>query len=145
MTEQIRDFGRRIRQLGYRMTPQRQQVLDVVCSQDGHLTANEIVTAVQSQSAALNRATVYRTLDFLCELQFLTRTEIGGQAVYEMAHEETHHHLVCRVCGQVQVLADHHFAELAAHLMAEHGFEAELNHLAISGVCAGCRADDASG
>lgn len=143
MAEQKQGFGRRIRRLGYRMTPQRQLVLDVVCAQDGHLTANEIVTAVQTQSAALNRATVYRTLDFLCELQFLTRTEIGGRVVYELADEETHHHLVCRICGRVQVLADHHFADLAAHLLAEHGFEAELNHLAISGICAGCQADAA--
>lgn len=132
-------LARRIRQKGYRMTPQRQLVLTAVANCEGHVTVQDVVTAVQSQVSTVNQATIYRTLDFLCDLQLITRTEIGGQVVYEMAAEETHHHLVCRVCGHVAELANHHFEPLADHLLAEHGFSAELNHLAISGVCAHCQ------
>ena len=141
MSDAETNFAQKIRKKGFRMTPQRQLVLDVISRHTGHVTINEIVTAVQTEMPVLNRATVYRTLDFLCDLQMITRTEIGGQAMYELAAEETHHHLVCRVCGYVGELADHHFEDLAAHLLAEHGFAAELNHLAISGVCAHCQDD----
>lgn len=134
------DFAEHIRQQGYRMTPQRQLVLTVIVDHDGHVTTNEIVTAVQTEMPVLNRATVYRTLDFLCDLQLITRTEIGGQAVYELSIEETHHHLVCRVCGHVAELSDDYFQNLADHLFVEHGFVAELNHMAISGVCGPCQA-----
>ncbi|HUM70867.1 MAG TPA: transcriptional repressor, partial [Chloroflexota bacterium] len=102
MSHVQRDFAGQIRQMGYRMTPQRQMVLDVLCTQGGHMAAPEVVTAVQLHSPFLNRATVYRALDFLCELQLVTRTEIGGQIVYELAEERPHHHLVCRVCGHAQ-------------------------------------------
>jgi len=121
------------------MTPQRQIVLDVIADHDGHVHTHEIVTAVQAEMPVLNKATVYRTLDFLCELQLITRTEIGGQTVYELCAGETHHHLVCRVCGHVAELSDKHFKDLADHLLAEHDFVAELNHMAISGICSQCR------
>ena len=139
MSHEVRDFAGHIRQQGFRMTPQRQMVLDVLCAQGGHMTANEVVMAVQLQSPYLNRATVYRALDFLCELQLVTRTEMGGQVVYELAEEIPHHHLVCRVCGHAQEWDGRDLDTLAAHLLAELGFQAELNHLAISGLCERCR------
>lgn len=124
------------------MTLQRQFVLDALCAGGGHMTAHAVVTAVQAQSPHLNRATVYRALEFLCALHLVTRTEIGGQAVYELAQEQTHHHLVCRVCGHSEMWHGRALANLSEHLLCERGFQAELNHLAISGVCAHCRTDD---
>lgn len=139
MSHQERDFAGQIRQLGYRMTPQRQMVLDTLCAHGGHMGAHEVVTAVQHQSPFLNRATVYRALEFMCDLQLVTRTEIGGQVVYELAEEQPHHHLVCRQCGDSQEWDGRALEALAAQIMNEHGFQAELNHLAISGVCEQCR------
>ncbi len=139
MSHVERDFAGRIRQKGYRMTPQRQLVLDVLCAHGGHTLANDVITAVQAQSPYLNRATVYRVLEFLCALQLVTRTEIGGQVVYELAEEETHHHLVCRLCGYAAEWDGRALTKLVDHLLAEQDFQAELNHLAISGVCGQCR------
>jgi Fur family ferric uptake transcriptional regulator len=129
----------RIRELGYRVTPQRQIILEAVRASEGHVTAVEVYEHVQAKTPALNQATVYRTLDFLCELRLVAKTEINGQSVYEAVDEERHHHLVCRQCRYEEVLADYHLAELSEHLMAEHGFKAELDHLAIPGICASCQ------
>ena len=131
-----------IREMGYRMTPQRQLVLDAVCDLGGHATAVQIGEYVQQKQPFVNRATIYRALDFWCEVHIITKTEIAGKAVYELAGETPHHHLVCRGCGYISVLEDQHFAELSQYLMAEHGFEAEMVHFAISGLCAGCRDAD---
>jgi Fe2+ or Zn2+ uptake regulation protein len=139
MSHKERGFTRRIRELGYRLTPQRQLILDTVCDIGDHATAAEICQRVQATAPAINRATVYRTLNFLCELRLLVSGEIAGKTVYELADPEHHHHLVCRSCGQVASLADHHFRELVAHLFEEHSFAADLDHLTISGLCACCR------
>ncbi|MCA9954787.1 MAG: transcriptional repressor [Anaerolineales bacterium] len=133
------DYVQKIRDHGYRMTPQRQIVLDTVCEQGGHATASQIYDSVNAQQPAINRATVYRILDFFCDMQLVARAEIGGQTVFEIMGESPHHHLVCRHCGHVASLPDYHFAALADHLLAEHGFEADLSHLAITGICAACR------
>lgn len=103
------------------------------------MSANKILAALHEETLSLNRATVYRTLQFLCDLHLVTRTEIGGQAVYELAEELTHHHLVCRICGAVRELPERYLAPLHRQLLADYGFEAEINHLAISGVCSVCR------
>lgn len=132
ITEQIRDQG-------FRMTLQRQMVLDAICRSGGHVSANDVIAALQESSPVLNRATVYRVLQFLCDLQLVTRTEINGLAVYELALDKPHHHLACRVCGQVQELPNHYLEPLATQLLQDQSFEAELNHLAISGVCDHCR------
>ncbi len=132
------DFAGRIRELGYRLTPQRQLILDAVCEVGDHASAAEICRLVQAKAPAINQATVYRTLNFLCQIRLLVSGEIGGKTVYELAEHEPHHHLVCRQCGQVEHLSDHHFRELAAHLLQEHDFVADIDHLAISGLCADC-------
>ncbi len=139
MSHSERNVAYQIREMGYRMTPQRQLVLDTLCQQGDHLSANEIYAAVHEQAPALSRATVYRTLQFLCDLQLVTRTEISGLAVYELAHETPHHHLVCRVCGHVVQLPDRYFEPLAEQLLSDLWFQAEIKHMAISGICADCR------
>ena len=133
------NYAQKIREQGYRMTPQRQIVLDTVCEQAGHATASQIYDAVNAQQSAINRATVYRILDFFCELQLVAKAEIGGQTVFELVGDSPHHHLICRQCEVVMSLPDYHFTELAEHLLAEHGFAADLTHMAITGLCAECQ------
>ena len=144
MSHNTIDYVRQIRERGYRMTPQRQIVLDTVCAHGGHATACEIYDSVNEQQPAINRATVYRILDFFCDMQLVAKADIGGHTVFEVVGDSPHHHLVCRQCHHVASLEDHHFEARAAHLLEEHGFEADLSHLAITGLCAECRqAEDA--
>ncbi len=138
MSHQEQNIAQKIRSHGFRMTPQRQLVLDVICGHGGHMTANEVIAEIQSKTPIVNSATVYRVLQFLCDLQLITRTEINGQAVYELALTTPHHHLACRNCGRVMDLPDNYFKPLAQQLLEDFSFEAELNHLALSGKCADC-------
>lgn len=141
MSHYNRDYVTRIRQMGCRMTRQRQLILDTVCEQGDHLTAGEIYELIQVKAPEVNQATVYRALDFFCELNLIARIELAGRTLYEIVDETPHHHLVCRQCGQVEALGDHHFDVLVQHLRREYDFQAELSHLAISGLCAECMAE----
>ena len=123
---------------GFRVTPQRMLLLDAICEGNGHTTLDEIYERVKAKAPGINQATVYRTLDFLCELRLVVSAEIEGHTVYEIASETPHHHLACRGCGSVQELTDFHFQELRYHLLKEHGFKADLDHMAITGLCAKC-------
>ena len=139
MMDQQQEIAQRIRELGFRLTPQRQMILDILSTLDRHATATEIYDRVQAVSPAVNRATVYRTLNFLCEIRVLVAGDITGKTVYEIADPTPHHHLVCTACKHVTVLGDHHFEELAAHLLVEHDFLADIDHLTIHGMCQPCR------
>lgn len=139
MSHKEQNFAARIREEGYRFTPQRQLILDALCDMGGHATVEEIYDRVSETTPAINLATVYRTVHFLEELRLVVSAEIKGSTVYEIAEPTPHHHLVCRCCGQVKALADHHFEELVEHLAEEHHFKAEIDHLTLSGVCQQCQ------
>ena len=133
------DYVRDLRLQGYRLTPQRQMIMEALSRSDGHVSAGDLYEIVHQQSPALDRATVYRTLHFFEGLGMVVSAEINGQTLYEIAHPTPHHHLVCAVCGDIQPLSDSHFTHLATHLLEEHGFEADIAHLTIPGRCQKCR------
>lgn len=138
MSHKEQKFAAHIREQGYRFTPQRQLILDALCDMGSHATVEEIYEQVTETAPAINLATVYRNVHFLEELRLVVSAEIRGRTVYEIAEPTPHHHLVCRICGQVTALADHHFDDLVEHLAQEHHFKAEIDHLTISGVCQEC-------
>ena len=139
------NFLDQIRSQGYRVTPQRQLILDTLCRLGGHATPAELYQQVRPQMPSLNQATVYRALDFFCELNLATKTEWGGSSVYEIIGAVPHHHLICRRCGYSEILDNAHLQELGDHLRQERGFKAEFNHLAITGLCAQCLSNGGDG
>lgn len=140
MSHDIQHVTRQLREKGYRVTPQRQLILDTLCHMGGHATINEIYEQVHAQAPAIDKATVYRSVQLFQKLDFVVTAQINGQTVYEVAGSHPHHHLVCQACQHVIPLDDHHFTDLAEHLLAEHGFAANINHITITGTCANCLA-----
>lgn len=127
-----------LRAKGYRITPQRQLVLDAVVALK-HGTPDEICAEVQRSAGGVNLSTVYRTLELLEELGLVTHAHLGhGAPTYHSAAADDHLHLVCRVCGSVTEtdvsLAD----ALVSRLAEQHGFQTDVAHFAIYGRCKGC-------
>ncbi|MCJ7717374.1 MAG: transcriptional repressor, partial [Anaerolineales bacterium] len=52
-----------LRQRGYRITPQREMIIEAIAHSPQHITAEEISEKLQEHTRAINIATVYRTLD----------------------------------------------------------------------------------
>lgn len=85
-----------LRAKGYRVTPQRQLVLEAVKDLE-HATPEEICVKVRETARGVNISTVYRTLELLEELGMVTHTHLGhGAPTYHLAAEADHVHLVCR-------------------------------------------------
>lgn len=128
-----------LQDLGYRLTPQRTLVWDVLRSSGSHLDAEEICRAVQAQFPHVNISTVYRTLDLLVELGLVRETRLGpNRRFYEVEEEVPHHHLVCEECGAVTHLHDDDLAGLPQHLRDGWGFS--LREVSLFGRCAQCAA-----
>ncbi len=132
------DWQARLRARGYRLTPQRQLVLEAVGTL-GHGTPDEIATAVRSKASGLNISTVYRTLELLEELGLVEHTHLGhGAATYSVATEDGHVHLVCRDCGGVDEVPPTVVQPLVADLATTRGFEVDVGHFAVFGLCRAC-------
>jgi Fur family ferric uptake transcriptional regulator len=138
------DLTKELRAKGYRLTPQRQFVLQAVASLD-HATPEAICEEVRRTARGVNLSTVYRTLELLEELGLVTHTHLGhGAQIYHTADQPAHVHLVCRRCGRIVEAADSAAEPLVDRLRDEYGFETDVRHLAVFGNCAECAAQTAS-
>jgi Fe2+ or Zn2+ uptake regulation protein len=138
MSHQKLDYAARIREGGFRLTPQRELILNAICEGGGHTTLDEIYARVQAKAKAINLATVYRTLDFLCHMGLVVSAEIDSQKVYEIASQRPHHHLVCQECGRVQGLEHETVETLFTRLERERRFRVTVEHLVLYGLCQDC-------
>jgi Fur family ferric uptake transcriptional regulator len=139
MSHQRWDYAALMRQRGFRVTPQRQLILDAICEGDGHTTLEEIYQRVQAKSPCINRTTIYRNLSFLCELRLVVAADVGGgHLVYEIAGETPHHHLVCRKCGKIDQISHETVKGFFDKLEREQRFMVETDHLALFGLCSKC-------
>lgn len=129
-----------LRRKGYRITPQREIIVEAIAHADNHMTAEEIFAKVQTRTQALNLATVYRTLDMLMDEGLVTGIDLGeGKIVYATVNHGPHIHLVCRGCGHIMDADPQLLATVEDQLQSEFDFKPDLNHISIFGYCSQCR------
>jgi Fur family transcriptional regulator, ferric uptake regulator len=127
-----------LRARGYRVTPQRQLVLEAVTELE-HGTPEEICTEVQRTARGVNISTIYRTLELLEDLGMVKHTHLGhGPPTYHLATQAEHVHLVCRECGKVEDVTPKVADGLVDVLRREYGFETDVHHLTVYGRCKSC-------
>jgi Fur family transcriptional regulator, ferric uptake regulator len=130
-----------LRERGQRMTPQRQLILEAVQGMEGHISVEAVHARVAARFPQVNISTVYRTLELLQDLGLVTHTHFDdGVAQYHRADEGLHQHLVCRGCGFEQELDLKMLQPLGSELRRRYGFEADLAHFALVGLCRRCAA-----
>src|SRR3954452_18909653 len=134
------DWHADLRARGYRLTPQRQLVLEAV-GKLGHATPEEIAADVRQTAAAVNISTVYRTLELLEQLGLVQHTHLGhGAPTYSIPSDDDHVHLVCRDCGGIDEVDSSVVDEVVRRLSAERGFSVDVGHFAVFGLCRACAA-----
>jgi Fe2+ or Zn2+ uptake regulation protein len=128
-----------LRAQGFRLTPQRLGILNILHQSGEHLTPTEIYQKAQKALPGLTEATVYRTLNFLTEQELVLAAHIGsGQLVYQIA-EHDHDHLICRACGRTEEI-DHAALEiLYAQFEASTGYRINSVHQTFFGLCPDCQ------
>ncbi len=130
-----------LRHRGYRLTPQRRTVLNVIAQSQEHLSPQAIWEKVHLENPGIGLVTVYRTLDILARLGLICEVHAGGSCrSYLLRHpQEHHHHLICSACGQVVDFVDCGLEELEHRLGEKTGFSIEGHLLEFLGRCRRCR------
>ncbi len=133
----------RLRSRGLRMTPQRLAIVSEVLRSTGHISPTAVARTVQREMPGVNASTVYRTLSLLEEAGVLQHSHLESGAEYHRAEDAKHVHLICRNCGREDSLSIREERTLKSQIRAGHGFEADLTHFAITGLCRDCAASTA--
>jgi Fur family ferric uptake transcriptional regulator len=129
-----------LRARGLRMTPQRRAIVAEVMRTQGHISPPAITRRIQSDMPGVNASTVYRTLSLLEEVGVLQHSHLESGAEYHRSEEAEHVHLTCGSCGRDDPLSLEETDALQELIRTHHGFEADLSHFAITGLCKDCAA-----
>jgi Fe2+ or Zn2+ uptake regulation protein len=132
--------GSLLRGAGLRVTAPRIAVLRALAAHP-HSTAEDIATRVRESLGSVSTQAVYDVLRVCVAAGLVRRVEpAGSSALYETRAGDNHHHLVCRVCGDVVdvdcVVGDAPCldpSDLA-------GFDVDEAEVVFWGTCATCRA-----
>lgn len=131
-----------LKEKGYRRTPQRERIVQILWESDSPLTARALHDKVRAAFPHVSLDTVYRNLELLREAGLVSQINLQSResARFELQRGgEHHHHLVCLECGDsvcvpicpidLNALREQHADEFT---VTSHAFE-------LYGYCKNCR------
>jgi Fur family peroxide stress response transcriptional regulator len=119
---------------GFRFTPQRQQVYDVLLQKRDHPTAEEVFLRAKRELPEISMATVYNCLDALVECGLVRQVSLERGAGRYCPNMHPHCHFYCDICEGVFDID----LPQEAGMPLPKGFKAERFDLAIHGKCPAC-------
>jgi Fur family ferric uptake transcriptional regulator len=132
-----------LKKRGFRLTRQRQILLDLLDRTGAHLDAETLYRLAHEKDPKLNRVTVYRTLKMLKEGGLVDELDLmhhaGEQHYYETRRKQEHAHVVCLRCGKVEEYFGEPLQKLRRQVERTLGFQILIARTEIGGYCAHCQ------
>ncbi len=132
---------------GCRLTDQRDVILKALLAFPATFSPMELEKRLAVTEPALGRATIFRAIDLFLEMGILEKIHReSGDDVYIVGSIGHHHHLICRVCGEIRDINSCPFEEEIHAIMRREGYSEGYHRIEIEGVCGMCKAlEDESG
>jgi Fur family transcriptional regulator, ferric uptake regulator len=130
----------RLGEAGFRTGAARQRVIELLGGESCALTALEI----DRRLPEVGRASVYRTLEQLEQLELVHRVDVGGEVVAFERNDPGghHHHMVCVRCGRLVPFADPALERAIEGIGERAEFEITAHDVLLRGVCPRCGGRD---
>jgi Fur family transcriptional regulator, ferric uptake regulator len=114
-----------LRKAGLKVTLPRMKILEVLESgTTRHMSAEDVYKRLLEASEDIGLATVYRVLTQFEAAGLVTRHHFeGGHAVFELAQEDHHDHMVCTDCGKIVEFFDQGIEDRQHAIAEQEGFE----------------------
>lgn len=122
----------------YRMTKQRQVILDAVRESREHLSADEVYSLVRKTLPRVSLGTVYRNLEILSETGEIQTLELSGTVKRYDWNPRRHYHIRCMHCGRVDDAPVAPLNEIENELYGATVFTIIGHRLEFEGLCPEC-------
>ena len=128
----------RLAQRGFRFTPQREHVYNVLLEKRDHPTAEQVFLRAKASMPEISMATVYNCLDALVECLLVREVTLDRGAARFCPNMREHGHFHCEECGGTfdVALSD----EAKASIQLPRGFVPAAYDLSVRGLCPACAA-----
>jgi Fe2+ or Zn2+ uptake regulation protein len=129
---------RTLHERGQRVTPQRLVINRLLRERNRHVSADELLDAVEERLPNVSLPTVYSTLELFEELGLVRRVgSVGGRVLWDSRLDD-HHHAACSRCGRVEDIDVPVDASAAVSAARRAGFSDARAGLVITGLCSSC-------
>ncbi|MCC7036508.1 MAG: transcriptional repressor [Alphaproteobacteria bacterium] len=121
------------------VTAARKAVLNAVMKFP-HSDADTLYKHARKISGTLSKQAVYDNLRTLAEKGIVrTIQPMGHSALFEIDHQDNHHHIVCRSCGMTTDVHCKHGAAPCLTPAESMGFVLDEAEVVFWGICPGCQ------
>lgn len=139
--ERFNTIVTKLRENGFKLTPQRLAVSKILASSDGHPSVEHIYRQLQKDFPTISLATVYRNVMLIKSLgEVLELGFADGSNRYDGNRPYPHPHVICVKCKQVIDPDLSTFLDMAREVEDETGFKILTHRLDFFGICPECRA-----
>ncbi|MES9870777.1 MAG: ferric iron uptake transcriptional regulator [Sedimenticola sp.] len=131
----------KLKQAGLKVTLPRLKILEMLEENRGrHVSAEDIYRMMLDREEDIGVATIYRVLTQCEQAGLVSRLQFeGGKAVFEVAEDKHHDHIVCVKCGHVEEFHDETIEARQREIAQEAGFEMDDHSMVLYGLCKACR------
>jgi Fe2+/Zn2+ uptake regulation proteins len=130
-----KSLNARLATSGFRFTPQRQEVYDVLLEKRDHPTAEEVFIRAKRRMPEISMATVYNCLDALVQSGLARQVTVDRGAARFCPNMQEHCHFFCDTCHGV---FDIDLSGETSAVALPPKFKATRFEIAIHGKCPAC-------
>lgn len=126
---------------GFRMTPLRRRVLEILLDKHRAMRACDILDILRDEGLGTKPPEVYRALGFLTGLGVVHRIEQLNAFIACAWPEEAHApvFLICRSCGAVTETRAETPRDAPGHTVPQSGSSTERTQIEVEGLCPRCQ------
>lgn len=130
------DILNKIKNNNFKITPQRELIIDIMLNSQGYLSVKDIYSKVKDSFPQVSLDTVYRNLNLLKDINILREATIGNNIMYEVQNNIHEHIMKCLKCGKIFELD---VCPLDLCINKIDDFEIVDHKIEITGYCKNCR------
>jgi Fur family peroxide stress response transcriptional regulator len=127
------------RRKGFRATPQRIAIAQIVLNSKDHPTAEQLYQALKKKYPTLSSATMYQTLHLLTEIGLLQELGFSDRGSRYDPDTSPHINIVCKNCGKIQDYQAESVKKLWSEVIGDLGFKPTGQRLDIYRYCDKCQ------
>ncbi|MBS4914341.1 MAG: transcriptional repressor [Veillonella sp.] len=137
------DIAQKLRSEGFKVTPQRIAIYQVLYGQNEHPTAEMIYQSLRNEHPTMSLATVYKTMEIFEKIGLVKVLDIGDECSRYDWDTHNHPHLRCTVCNRVDDLDGMEMEDMFHEVEMLSQYKVTGQQITFEGVCPDCQRKDA--
>lgn len=136
----LQAMEKKLQEQGYRMTPQRMAIVQILSASEGHPSTEEVYQKIRESFPTISLATVYKNINTLKEMGEVLELDFGDEKHrYDGNKPYPHPHFICTQCKMILDIEMEITNEIIAKIYQKIGFQVQDHRLDFYGLCSDCQ------